>query len=371
MIGTIAATGQALFANASTTNLSVSGIFNVIGTSTLATTTITNLTVAQAPTISSFTSGIVHSNGSGLLSSSAVALGSSDVSGVLPIINGGTGTSTAPSLNQILIGNASSGYNLVATSTLGLQVAGSYVTNSYASSTFPSFNYSSSTYAFASSFSGTNGQVAYFTSGSNVASASDFLNNGTVAGVNASSSTVSFNVQGSGTLNPFNVASSSGASELFVGSNGNVGIGTTGTVATLSVNGTIGIKDNFVSSTPSALSGYGNIYSRAESDPSFNNVSYLLHMDGTNGSTTFTDSSNNAVAVTAHGATLSTSQVKFGTAAGSFNGSSYISIPDSANVEIGASDFTFESWVYINSYSGSLILLMSKRGGNVVFFILN
>lgn len=44
----------------------------------------------------------------------------SDVTGILPIANGGTGTSTAPSLGQVLLGNASGGYNLVATSSLGI-----------------------------------------------------------------------------------------------------------------------------------------------------------------------------------------------------------------------------------------------------------
>ena len=64
----------------------------------------------------------------GSLYNGQVALGS-QVSGILPVANGGTGTSTAPSLNQILIGNGSNGYNLVATSTLGFQPAGTYVTS--------------------------------------------------------------------------------------------------------------------------------------------------------------------------------------------------------------------------------------------------
>lgn len=40
-------------------------------------------------------------------------------SGVLSIARGGTGTSTAPSFGQVLLGNASGGYDLVATSSLG------------------------------------------------------------------------------------------------------------------------------------------------------------------------------------------------------------------------------------------------------------
>jgi hypothetical protein len=64
------------------------------------------------------------------------------------------------------------------------------------------------------------------------------FDNGTVAGLNATSSTVSFNVQGSGALNPFNVASSSGISILAVTANQRVGIGSTSPTATLVVEGT-------------------------------------------------------------------------------------------------------------------------------------
>ncbi len=85
---------------------------------------------------------------------------------------------------------------------------------------------------------GTNGYNAIWTSPSALGTGA-IIDNGSVAGVNATSSTVSFNIQGTGTLNPFNVASSSGASELFVASNGNVGIGTTTPTQALSVVGSV------------------------------------------------------------------------------------------------------------------------------------
>ena len=47
-----------------------------------------------------------------------------DVTGILPVSNGGLGTSTAPSLGQVLLGNGSGGYNLVATSSLGISGGG-------------------------------------------------------------------------------------------------------------------------------------------------------------------------------------------------------------------------------------------------------
>jgi filamentous hemagglutinin len=56
-----------------TGNEAISGTLTVAGLSTLATSTATNLTIAQAPTISAFSTGVIHSSSLGLLSSSLVA----------------------------------------------------------------------------------------------------------------------------------------------------------------------------------------------------------------------------------------------------------------------------------------------------------
>lgn len=95
-------------------------------------------------------------------------------------------------------------------------------------------------------------------------------------------------------------------------------------------------------------------------DPNFNQVSLLLHMDGTDGSTTFTDSSNNAITLTANGnAKISTAQSKFGGAAAFFDGSGdYLSAP-SANFTF-AGDFTVEAWVYITSVGGYHTLIEGR-----------
>lgn len=69
---------------------------------------------------------------------------------------------------------------------------------------------------------GTNGQDAYWNATNVLTSSSDFLNNGTVVGVNATSSTVNLNVQGTGSLAAFNVASSSGQAEFTVNANNNI-----------------------------------------------------------------------------------------------------------------------------------------------------
>ena len=74
---------------------------------------------------------------------------------------------------------------------------------------------------------GTNGFVARFTSATAL-STGLFLDNGTVAGVNATSSGTSFWIQGTaGNNNPLVIASSTGTQLLTVLPNGNVGIGTT------------------------------------------------------------------------------------------------------------------------------------------------
>jgi hypothetical protein len=64
------------------------------------------------------------------------------------------------------------------------------------------------------------------------------FDNGTVAGVNATSSTISFNVQGNaGAFDPFNIASSSGTSFLRVTQAGRVGIGVSAPVTAFHVAG--------------------------------------------------------------------------------------------------------------------------------------
>ncbi len=101
------------------------------------------------------------------------------------------------------------------------------------------------------------------------------IDNGTVAGVNATSSTIGFNIQGSGTLTPFNIASSSGTSLLTVLANGNVGINTTTPAYSLAVSGT-----SLYTATSTFLStivvngtintNYGGLYiGLAAGDPSY------------------------------------------------------------------------------------------------------
>ena len=81
-------------------------------------------------------------------------------------------------------------------------------------------------------------------------------------------------------------------------------------------------------------------------------VSLLLHGNGTNGSTTITDSSPTPKAVTAVGnAQISTAQSKFGGASIAFDGNGdYLSIPFSTDFQI-AGDYTIEFWARIPAQS--------------------
>lgn len=79
-------------------------------------------------------------------------------------------------------------------------------------------------------------------------------------------------------------------------------------------------------------------------DANFGDVSLLLHGDGASGSTTITDSSSNAVSVTANGnAQIDTAIKKFGTGSIEFDGTnSNLTLPSGL---IGSGDFTIEYFV--------------------------
>ena len=84
-------------------------------------------------------------------------------------------------------------------------------------------------------------------------------------------------------------------------------------------------------------------------DSNFSSVSLLLHMDGSNGSTTITDSSNNGLFGTAWGsAQISTAQSMFGGASCTFDGSGdYIDIPGANTLfDFTSGSFSVEIWTY-------------------------
>ncbi len=96
-------------------------------------------------------------------------------------------------------------------------------------------------------------------------------------------------------------------------------------------------------------------------------VKLLLHMNGTDGSTTFTDSEATPKTVTANGnAQIDTAQSKFGGASGLFDGTGdYLSIPDSDDWNFGSGDFTIDLWVRLNSLAAvNAIVSQYVSGGN-------
>lgn len=83
-------------------------------------------------------------------------------------------------------------------------------------------------------------------------------------------------------------------------------------------------------------------------DASYASVSLLLHGDGTNASTTFTDNSPTPKTETVNGnAQISTTQSKYGGASMKFDGAGdYVTFADSADFALGTGDFTVECWFY-------------------------
>jgi hypothetical protein len=178
----------------------VTGDLSVSGTASTS-----NLVVSNAFTFGSF--GGVLKSVAGVVSATLVNL-ASDVTGILPIANGGTGTSTAPTYGKVLLGNASGGYDMVATSTLGITAGGS-----------------------GSVGAGAAGQFAYF------------AGNGTTL---------------------------TATSSVFLSTAGNMGLGTTSPFARLSIAGAAGGTNNlfaiststtgFATSTALRISQNGNLH---------------------------------------------------------------------------------------------------------------
>jgi len=78
-------------------------------------------------------------------------------------------------------------------------------------------------------------------------------------------------------------------------------------------------------------------------DSFVNNVSLLL--DGES----LTDKSQNNFTVTNSSAAVSTAQFKYGNSSIYFNGSSFVSVPDSSAFSFGTGDFTIETWLKLGA----------------------
>lgn len=92
----------------------------------------------------------------------------------------------------------------------------------------------------------------------------------------------------------------------------------------------------------------------------------LLHCDGANNSTTFTDSSASAATVTANGnAKITTAQNKFGGASGVFDGTGdFLRPPSSTDFAMSTGAFTIDCWLRLNATGAYQFIWSPTPGSN-------
>ena len=104
-------------------------------------------------------------------------------------------------------------------------------------------------------------------------------------------------------------------------------------------------------------------------DPTFSSNSLLLHFNGTNNSTTFTDNSSNNLTATVYGnAKISTGTSKYGGASGLFDGNGdYLQYAFNSVLDLIGSSFTIEGWLYVASYKTGGMRIAAASGGAAAF----
>jgi len=113
---------------------------------------------------------------------------------------------------------------------------------------------------------------------------------------------------------------------------------------------------------PPAAAFYNNV------DPFFDKVVSLLHMDGADSGTSFTDVIGHTV--TAYGGTTtSITQKKFGATSAKFTSSNSdrLEIANDASFAITDKDFTIEAWVYFNTFTSGTSLIAANRSSSAVY----
>lgn len=102
----------------------------------------------------------------------------------------------------------------------------------------------------------------------------------------------------------------------------------------------------------------------AINDPYRNDVSLLLDFDEG-----FIDKSRNNTSFTTTGSPSITTNSKYGSGAGSFNGSnSYIEPSLNTTTSFGTGDFTIEGWIKPAGYSGTSVLVSTGMNGMAIYF---
>jgi hypothetical protein len=90
-------------------------------------------------------------------------------------------------------------------------------------------------------------------------------------------------------------------------------------------------------------------------DPNWDNVALLLHCDGVNDGTIFTDSAGHTMTRNGNAVTK-TSAKKYGSASAYFDGSGdYLSTPSAAEFSAGTSDFTVEGWLNVTNHTAGRV----------------
>lgn len=102
----------------------------------------------------------------------------------------------------------------------------------------------------------------------------------------------------------------------------------------------------------------------APTAPDFSSVSLLLKGDGTNGCTSFLDSSSSPKTMTANGnAQISTSVKKYGAGSIALDGSGdYLTAASDTSLQLPTQDFTIECWFYLNALptAGATMVFVQK-----------
>lgn len=103
-------------------------------------------------------------------------------------------------------------------------------------------------------------------------------------------------------------------------------------------------------------------------DPYFSNVTLLMHMDGANNGTVFTDSSTGGLTPSVYGSPVTvTAEKKYGTASLQCDGSSALYFPANTRFDFGSGDFTIELFAKFNSVTGARFLLSRYNGSAIAF----
>lgn len=127
------------------------------------------------------------------------------------------------------------------------------------------------------------------------------------------------------------------------------------------------IHFNGVRIKPCAVNAGGGNTSTYSDPIGDSNVTFLLHANGANGSTTFTDNSFSPKTPTLTGSpVISTTASKFGGASAYFDGSSYLTYAYSPDFDLSSGTYTIEGWVNPSSLA-SRGTIISKHANWMVF----